>query len=233
MEKSFEKYKGIHPGKVLSRILTSKKIVKADFARKIGTYAQTLNDILKGKRNLPIDLSLRIDRELNCNEGTFAELQTYFEIKNAKKRMDEFHPDFHNIRTVLFWDTNLKNIDFERQKKGVIQRVFERGNKSEREEIYNFYGTDTIKKYMYEILQSIAKHIGLDKNKPGSSQLNKENYLEFLRNSFYHDYLTHKLSTDDNQLKTFINNMKENELRDLYIQWEDNPKNKDFNTLGF
>jgi addiction module HigA family antidote len=147
MEKSFEKYKGIHPGKVLSRILEPTDIKKAELARKIGTYPQTLNEILKGKRNLPIQLSLRIDKQFGYKEGTFAELQTYFDIKKAKMKMEEYHPDLNKIRTEVFWDTNIENIDFEKQKKGVIERVLERGNELEKEEIYHFYGDKTIKTY--------------------------------------------------------------------------------------
>ncbi|GEM_PF-508774 len=147
MEKSFEKYKGIHPGKVLSRILEPTDIKKAELARKIGTYPQTLNEILKGKRNLPIQLSLRIDKQFGYKEGTFAELQTYFDIKKAKMKMEEYHPDLNKIRIEVFWDTNIENIDFEKQKKGVIERVLERGNELEKEEIYHFYGDKTIKTY--------------------------------------------------------------------------------------
>ncbi|WP_409456395.1 DUF6922 domain-containing protein, partial [Sphingobacterium sp.] len=74
-------------------------------------------------------------------------LQTYFDIKKAKMKMEEYHPDLNKIRTEVFWDTNIENIDFEKQKKGVIERVLERGNELEKEEIYHFYGDKTIKTY--------------------------------------------------------------------------------------
>lgn len=152
MEKSFEKYKGIHPGKVLSRILEPTGIKKAEFARSIRTYPQTLNEILKGKRKLPIELSLRIDSALGYPEGTFAELQTYFEIKNAKKKMSEYHPDLEQIRSVVFWDTEIESIDFKTQIKGVIDRILERGNEQEKEVIYDFYGEEIIKSYFKQYL---------------------------------------------------------------------------------
>jgi addiction module HigA family antidote len=152
MEKSFEKYKGIHPGKVLSRILEPTGTKKAEFARHVGTYPQTLNEILKGNRKLPVDLSLRIDHALGYSEGTFAELQTYFDIKKAKIKMSEYHPDLDKIRPIVFWDTDLNNINFEIQKKGIIERILERGDQQEKEVIFDFYGEKIIKSYFKQYL---------------------------------------------------------------------------------
>lgn len=177
MEKSFEKYKGIHPGKVLSRILEPAGTKKAEFARSIGTYPQTLNEILKGKRKLPIELTLRIDNALGYPEGTFAELQTYFEIKKAKKKMSEYHPDFNKIRPAVFWDTDIESIDFKTQKKGVIERILERGNELEREVIYNFYGEEIIKNYFIHYLNIFEN-------------IEKSNFVNNSENQFdWHNFL--------------------------------------------
>ena len=44
------------------------------------------------------------------------------------------------LRKTLFWDTDVKQIDREKQYKAVIQRVYERGNTNEQNEITRFYG---------------------------------------------------------------------------------------------
>ncbi len=45
----------------------------------------------------------------------------------------------------MFWDTDIIIIDWSKQYKAVIQRIFERGNEAEKEEIIRFYGQEKIK----------------------------------------------------------------------------------------
>jgi len=40
----------------------------------------------------------------------------------------------------LFWDTDIEKIDWRRQYRSVIMRVFERGNEQEKAVIVQFYG---------------------------------------------------------------------------------------------
>ena len=46
------------------------------------------------------------------------------------------------IRRSLFWDTDFDKIDWGRYRKGIIQRVLERGSKEEQQEIARFYNID-------------------------------------------------------------------------------------------
>lgn len=57
---------------------------------------------------------------------------------------NEEHPDFTKLRSVLFWDTKMEKINWEKQKKAVIKRVFERGNEIEKKEIIRFYGKEIV-----------------------------------------------------------------------------------------
>jgi len=52
-------------------------------------------------------------------------------------------PDLSLLRPVLFWDTKMGKIDWHKQRKAVIKRVFERGNEIEKNEIIRFYGLAT------------------------------------------------------------------------------------------
>lgn len=49
------------------------------------------------------------------------------------------------IRKILFWDTDINKIDWEAQRRAVIERILERGNDQEKEEIKRFYGDAAFK----------------------------------------------------------------------------------------
>ena len=87
-----EKYKGIHPGIILERLLAKKEISQRPFALSLGEHPQTINAITKGRRNLNTALALKIEAAL----------------------------------------------DF-------IQRIYERGNDTEKKELELFYGAKKIK----------------------------------------------------------------------------------------
>jgi plasmid maintenance system antidote protein VapI len=146
METVIEKYKGIHPGLILERELKKRNLKKGPFALSLHEYPQTLNGITKGQRGLTPALSLKIDKALGLEEGTMLLLQTYYEIKREQQK-DNFReaPDLSVIRKALFWDTDITKIDWTKQYRAVIQRVFERGNDDEKREILRFYGRDKIK----------------------------------------------------------------------------------------
>jgi antitoxin HigA-1 len=142
--KELEILKGIHPGFVLERKLKERNLKKGPFALSIQEYPQTLTAITKGKRAMNLPLAMKIEEALGLEEGYFMMLQIYHEIKEAKQKSNNIKPDLAKLRKVLFWDTDMKLIDWERQYKAVIRRVFERGNEREKEEIIRFYGPDKI-----------------------------------------------------------------------------------------
>jgi len=146
MEPAIEKYKGIHPGIILERELKKRNLKKGPFALSLQEYPQTLNDITKGRRGLTPALSLKIDSALGLEEGTMLILQAHYEIKKEKQKSESGeHPSLSVLRKILFWDTDINKIDWHKQYKAVIQRVFERGNDDEKKEILRFYGKDKIK----------------------------------------------------------------------------------------
>lgn len=139
MKSNLLKYKGIHPGIVLDRELKKRSIKERPFALSIGEHPQTLNKITAGKRNIPIGLALRIERTLKLAEGTISLLQTYYNIEKEKKK-EKISPDLSLIRNILFWDTSIEQIDWQKQSRAVIERIFEKGNDDEKNEITRFYG---------------------------------------------------------------------------------------------
>lgn len=145
MSSLVDKYKGIHPGIVLERLLNKQGIPQRPFALSVGEYPQTINAITKGRRKLNTALALKIEDKLGLEEGTLALLQTYFDIAEERhKALNKKSPDLSLLRSSLFWDTDFEKIDWEKQYKAVIQRVFERGNEQEKIEIKRFYGADEV-----------------------------------------------------------------------------------------
>ena len=139
--------KGIHPGFALERELKKRGLAKGQFALSIREYPQTLSAIMQGRRNMNTALALRIEKELGIDEGFFMTLQVFYEIKEEKlKQQQAHHPDLSKFRPALFWDTKIDTINWEQQKKAIINRVFARGTISEKKEIITFYGGTAVRK---------------------------------------------------------------------------------------
>ncbi|WP_432221768.1 helix-turn-helix transcriptional regulator [Flavobacterium sp. TMP13] len=162
MKSLIEKYKGIHPGIILERLLSKKAISQRPFAISIGEHPQTINAITKGRRKLNIALALKIEEKLDLEEGSLALLQTYFDIKEEKSKAKQNIPDLTLLRKSLFWDTDISKIDWQSQAVAVIKRIFERGNDIEKEEIKRFYKSARIKA---ALTKTIRKPYTIYKNK--------------------------------------------------------------------
>ena len=149
VDKRIDILKGLHPGLFLERELNKRGLSKGRFAMSIGELPQTLSPIFRGRRGMNTSLSLRIEAALGLEEGFLMMLQLYHDIKQEKEKVSRLHhPDLSKFRPALFWDTRIENIDWERQKKAVISRVFDRGSFSERKEVVHIYGPDTIRKVL-------------------------------------------------------------------------------------
>jgi antitoxin HigA-1 len=140
--------KGIHPGFIVERELKLRKLPKNKFAIVLNEHPQTIVSILKGRRKMNTALSLKIEKLLDLEEGILMVLQAYYDIEQEKKKQQANTPDLSKLRSVLFWDTSINTINWEKQKNAVIKRVYERGNEYEREEISRFYGQNTVNEAM-------------------------------------------------------------------------------------
>lgn len=150
MIRQFEKYKGIHPGIVLDRELKKRSIKQRPFALSLEEHPQTFNAITKGKRGISTALALKIERQLGLEEGTLVILQAYYDIQKIKEKEIKKTPDLSILSKALFWDTDVQHIDWKRQYRAVIQRVFERGNENDKNEIIRFYGAEKVNQALQE-----------------------------------------------------------------------------------
>ncbi len=144
MNTPFSLIKGLHPGIFLSRELKNRNLKKGKFAIAVNEYPQTLGDITNGKRSMNLSLALRIEAALNLDEGYLMMLQLYYDIQQEKQKQNQEKPDLTKLRRILFWDTSMDKIDWQKNKRAVIKRIFERGNSIEKDEITHFYGQQTI-----------------------------------------------------------------------------------------
>ena len=140
MSPIIEKLKGIPIGKIISKELKVKGISQRKFAHSLSMHPQTLNAIIKGRRELTLEMSLNMERAFEFEEGTLLILQTFARIEDFKKQKESIgKPTPPNIRRIVFWDTDFDKIDWIKSKQSVIKRVLERGNEFEKREILDYY----------------------------------------------------------------------------------------------
>lgn len=167
IEENITLLKGIHPGIILERELKKRKLPKRRIALIIGEYPQLLGDITKGKRRINPALSIRLGDALGIDESFFSVLQAYYDIEQQKKiQARNKQPNLKLLRPVLFWDTDINSINWEKSKASVIRRIFEWGNGQEILEMVRFYS----KKEVQTILAQIS-------NPSAVMESNMEKYL--------------------------------------------------------
>lgn len=133
------KYINIHPGRIIEKKLASMHISQSELATRVCVTPQELNSIIKGRRNIPTKLSLRIEKELSIEEGFLSHLQLLNSIEKIKKEsLPQMAPP--NIRRILFWDTDFDEINWGYSKKFVIKRVHQYGTLREIQTINEYYG---------------------------------------------------------------------------------------------
>ncbi len=144
MLKHLETIKGIHPGLILDRELKRRNLKKKHFAAALNEYPQTIVAITKGRRSMNAALALKAEEVLGMEEGTLMVLQVFYDIASLKKLAPQPKPDLNKLRGVVFWDTSIDKIDWEKHKKAIIKRIFEKGNQTEKDEIIRFYGKESV-----------------------------------------------------------------------------------------
>jgi len=147
------KIKGIHPGTLLKRELDNRNLKSSELANNIGEHKQTISAILNKRRDINPNLSIKLSKVFKTEKDYFMLLQASYDVKIAESEIKET-PNINNIRRALFWDTDFNKIDWNKNKKSIIKRILERGNKTEINEIISFYGKKTISKEIKSIKES-------------------------------------------------------------------------------
>ena len=148
------KIKGIHPGLILRRELTRQGIKSSELANAIDEHKQTISAIINQRRGINPSISIKLSKRFNVNEDYFMLLQASYEVKKAASNETKRQPNINIIRKAIFWDTTIDKIDWDKNKRAIIKRILERGNKTEINEIISFYGKRTISKEIKAIKKS-------------------------------------------------------------------------------
>ena len=131
--------RGLHPGFFLDHELRKRGLKKGSFALSVGEYSQTLGAIMLGKRKMNPSLALKIELALGWEEGFLMCLQALYEMRAIAQSKPADRPDLSKIRPVLFWDTDIEKINWQKSRASVLKRVRERGNEIEKIELQRFY----------------------------------------------------------------------------------------------
>ncbi|MBS9767850.1 MAG: helix-turn-helix domain-containing protein [Flavobacteriaceae bacterium] len=140
---TIQKIKGLHPSIILKRELTHQNIKSSELAKSVDEHKQTISAILNQKRKITPKLSIKLGQFFHIEDDYFSLLQASYDVKTTYSTKQKT-PNLNNVRKVLFWDTSFEKIDWNKQKKAVIQRVLERGNDKEINEIISFYGKQLV-----------------------------------------------------------------------------------------
>jgi len=145
------KIKGIHPGLILRRELNLQKMRSSELAASINEHKQTISAILNQRRGVNPGISIKLSKKFNVDEDYFMLLQAGYDVKETSRNEVQIHPNLNKIRKIIFWDTDISKIDWNKNRRSVVKRILERGNQKEIKEIISFYGKSVISKEVKEI----------------------------------------------------------------------------------
>ncbi|NAS11132.1 HigA family addiction module antitoxin [Poritiphilus flavus] len=157
------KVKGVHPGALLRRELALRNIKGSDLAESVDEHKQTISAILNKRRDINAKLSIKLSKVFKVEKDYFMLLQASYDVKKANESLQRASTKMESFRSVLFWDTDIDRIDWNRNRHSIIKRVLERGNHAEISELISIYGKKTISKEVSKIkgrtLPSLRKNL--------------------------------------------------------------------------
>lgn len=77
----------IHPGSILKDELEERNISQKEFADSIGLHPTVVNDLIKGKRNITVEIALLLEAALGIPANNWLKLQSEYDLDLA--RVDE------------------------------------------------------------------------------------------------------------------------------------------------
>lgn len=165
---NYERINGIHPGAILKRELKKRGIKSIELSNDINEHAQTLNAITKERRGINAKLSYKLGIYFGVSHEYFMLLQAAYEVETFKKsQKDSQNSLAGKFRESLFWDTRMDLIDLKNNRKFIIQRILERGNHREINNLIKLYSLPIVKNELKKIKnsfipkfnQNVAKYI--------------------------------------------------------------------------
>lgn len=139
-----EKIPGTPPYALIEWLLKKQGITAENFCSRTGIPMPIFQVILDKEKEIDPYLSEALGRGFGTDEEYFLKVQKQWNKELDYQKMPKPTPNLTNIRPVVFWDGDFNKIDWIRYEKGIIQRIFERGNELEKQEIISFYGREKV-----------------------------------------------------------------------------------------
>lgn len=138
---NIESYKGIAPSIIIAYQLKERNLTQRQLAERVSCHAQTISAIINSERDIPKELSFKLDKELGFETGFFLLAQTYYKIKQYKENSNSRdRRPIPTIRRVVFWDIDPKSLNWQTNKEFILKRIKEKGNEKEMQEVLSYYG---------------------------------------------------------------------------------------------
>ncbi|MDR2839778.1 MAG: helix-turn-helix domain-containing protein [Paludibacter sp.] len=152
----YEQYlnlRSVPAGAILKKILQKENISQKEIAQKAAIYPQRINDLIAGKRKFTPEMSVNLAKALGITDiGYFYKIQANHEVYNYEEEQErKITPDLTIFKKSLFWDTDIRKINWLKSPKWIIQRVYEYGNEMEIKAINNFYGYQKVHDLLNQI----------------------------------------------------------------------------------
>ena len=78
----------LHPGEILEMEIEARGLTKSAFAMDIKMYPSHMSDILKGKRNITEEITLRLEKALEISAEFWMRLQVEYNIFFLRNKLN-------------------------------------------------------------------------------------------------------------------------------------------------
>lgn len=149
----FLQYHSLDTGSVIKYFLNKRGITGKQLAEKSGLTPQRVSDFANNHRRITAEISLKLEKALDINhKGYFYLIQTNHDIYLAEQCNPQSEtPRLSKIKKHIFWDSDMAHINWQSDRKRIIQRVFEYGDDAAIKEIIHFYGASEVKSTLTQI----------------------------------------------------------------------------------
>lgn len=87
----------VHPGEVISDVLEDLKMTQTNFAEVLGVSRRTVNEMVRGRRPVTVDMAIRIGKALGNSPQLWLNLQQKVDIWDAIQAHEE---DYSKVTTI-------------------------------------------------------------------------------------------------------------------------------------
>lgn len=149
----FLQYPSLDTGSVIKYFLNKSGITGKQLAERSGLTPQRVSDFANNHRRITAEVSFKLENAFGIDhKGYFYLIQTNHDIYLASHNdMKRETPRLSEIKKQIFWDSDMAKIDWNANRKHIIQRVFEYGDENAIKEIIRFYGASEVKSTLSQI----------------------------------------------------------------------------------